>query len=70
MTKLQFKTRWESTDEGGGITFDEIAECAKLWGITSKPRIMLMDKILYEVLKVANTKDAESYKPQKIFVDK
>lgn len=29
MTKEQFKKRWESDDRGGGITFNDVADCAK-----------------------------------------
>lgn len=32
MTKEEFKTRWESNDEGGDITCNDIAECAKAKG--------------------------------------
>lgn len=28
MTKAEFKRRWESDPDGGGITFDDIADCA------------------------------------------
>lgn len=31
MTKDEFKARWESNEDGGGINFDDIAECAKAW---------------------------------------
>lgn len=61
MNKTEFKTRWESDDEGGGITFDDVANCAKSWGITSKPRMMPIAEIRYRVLKAANTKDAEEF---------
>lgn len=61
MTKKQFKKRWESDEDGGGITFDEIAECAQAWGIASKPRIKPIGDILYAVLKAVATRDAEEY---------
>lgn len=64
MTKDEFKKRWESDENGGGICFDDIAECAIAWGISSKPRIRPMDIIRYQVLKSANTVDAEEFKPQ------
>lgn len=28
MTKEEFKVRWESNENGGGITFNDIANCA------------------------------------------
>lgn len=38
MTKLEFKTRWESDDSGGGITTEDIANCAVAWGISKKTK--------------------------------
>ena len=64
MTKDQFKERWESDGDGGGITFDDLADCAKEWGISSIPRIMRMDSIRYRVLRAAGTNDAEDYTPE------
>ncbi len=63
MTKKEFKTRWESNDEGGGITYDDIAECAVKWGIYSRPRICDINEVQYAVLKAANTNDCEEYNP-------
>lgn len=64
MTKQEFKQRWESNDNGGGITFDDIAECAKAWGVVSTPRIMQIDRVRYMVLKAAGTYDAEEFAPE------
>lgn len=64
MTKKEFKQRWESNDSGGGINFDDVAECAIAWNITRTPRIMQIDRVRYLVLKAANTNDAEEFKPQ------
>lgn len=61
MEKQEFKRRWESNENGGGITFDDIANCAKEWGISAHPRTMQIDKIQYRVLKAADVIDAESY---------
>ena len=61
MTKQEFKQRWESDEIGGGITFYDIAECAKDWGIASTPRTMQIDRVLYLVLKAAGTQDAEEF---------
>ena len=63
MTKEEFKKRWESGDDGGGITFDDIAECAKSWGICSKPKVRRIDEVRYSVLKTANTIDAKDFRP-------
>ena len=64
MTKDEFKTRWESNDIGGGITFDDIAECAKTWGIYQTPRIHQIDMVRYRVLKAANTNDYKEFAPE------
>lgn len=63
MTKATFKARWESSDDGGGITFDDIAECAKAWGIAPRPRVMPIHAVRYRVLKAARTSDAEEFNP-------
>lgn len=64
MTKEEFKKRWESDEDGGGITFDDIADCAKQWGISPNPRVHQMGKVRYEVLKAAGTVDAEGFNPR------
>ncbi len=61
MTKDEFKTRWESNDEGGGITFDDVAACAREWGISLTLKTKPIEQITYEVLKAAGTNDAEEY---------
>ena len=63
MTKEEFKARWESSEDGGGITGKDIAECAKAWGISSTPRTSPMDQIIYQVVSAAGVVDAEEYKP-------
>ena len=63
MTKDEFKTLWESDDNGGGITFDDIADCAKEWGIDAYPRTRQMDVIRHGVLKAAEVNDADEYAP-------
>lgn len=63
MTKEEFKKRWESNDDGGGITFDDIADCAIAWGIAATPRIRPIQHIRYAVLKAANVVDAEEFNP-------
>jgi len=63
MTKEQFKTRWESNNSGDGITMNEVAACAKAWGVSNSPLITQMDHLLYKVLKAAKTNDAEQFNP-------
>lgn len=61
MKKHEFKARWESNEEGGGITFEDIAECAIAWGIARTPRTMQIDKVRHMVLRAASTNDAEEF---------
>lgn len=62
-TKEKFKELWEANEYGSGITYDDIAECAKAWGISSHPRICPIDEITHRVLKAAQVNDAEEYNP-------
>ena len=64
MTRDEFKRKWESDTKGGGITFDDIANCAISWGLTSNPRTKQMTKVRYMVLCAAGTTDAEYFKPE------
>jgi hypothetical protein len=57
MTQKEFKKRWESDPEGGGITFDDIATCAREWGLCSSPKAKPMDDVVEMVLKAADVKD-------------
>lgn len=68
MTKEEFKIRWESSDDGGGITFDDIANCAVNWELIALPKLKPMAKVLYAVLNAANTNDFEEYNPAN-FID-
>lgn len=63
MTKQEFKLRWESDDNGGGITFNEVAECYVAWGLGSTPRTKCMYRVLFAVLTAAETADAGEYAP-------
>ena len=63
MTKDEFKQRWESNDNGGGITFDDIAKCALAWGLFSTPRTSRIDLVRHRVLVAADVVDAQDYAP-------
>ena len=63
MTKEEFKQRWESSSRGGGITFNDIANCAVSWGLFKFPRTSQIDLVRYKVLKAAQTVDAEEFAP-------
>jgi hypothetical protein len=51
-TKEEFKTKWNS-ENGGGITFDDIADCAKDWGLFRTPKTASMMKVANAVLVLA-----------------
>jgi len=70
MTKEEFKKRWEYDDVAGGMTFDDIAECAKEWGLFSNPRCCDFEVVRYVVLVEAGCEDAEDYKPEETFYEK
>lgn len=53
-TKEKFKELWESDKYGGGITYDDCADCAKAWGLYSNPRICNIDEVVDAVVKAAN----------------
>jgi hypothetical protein len=61
MTKAEFKRRWESDDNGGGITFEDIAACAVAWGIIATPKTQDMYSVRYRVLVAAGTNDAAEW---------
>lgn len=61
MTPAQFKQKWESPENN--ITFDDVAECAREWGLYRTPRTVQIDQVLYRVLCHAGVKDKEDYKP-------
>jgi hypothetical protein len=63
MTKDEFKRRWESDEAGGGITFDDIADCAVEWNLYRTPRTAQIDMVLYRVLRAAGTNDYQEYYP-------
>ena len=64
MTKAKFKDIWESDEEGGGITYETIAACAKEWGLYEKPKCCRIDYVTYRVLVAAGVVDAELFLPE------
>ena len=56
MTKEEFRERWDSDENGGGITYDDIADCAKAWGLFATPRIHDIKKVRDAVVKAAGCK--------------
>lgn len=57
MTKEEFRLKWDGGEDGGGITWDDIAECAISWGLFSKPRTRRLDVVANAVTKAAGCKD-------------
>lgn len=64
MTKEEFKQRWESGEDGGGIQFRHFLKAMKEWDIARTPELYDPAYVLYEVLSAASTVDAESYNPE------
>ena len=52
---------WEANEKASGITFDDIADAAKEWGLFDNPRCCDINVVRYEVLKEAKCKDAEEF---------
>lgn len=63
ITKEEFKQRWESDDLGGGITYQDIADCYVNWKLGAHPKTKPIFEVRYQVLKAANAIDAEDYNP-------
>jgi Zn-dependent peptidase ImmA (M78 family) len=59
MTKEEFRKAWETEV----VTWDQLADIAKEWGIAEKPRCMRLYDVRYLVLKAANVPDAEEFNP-------
>ena len=62
-TKEEFKRLWETDEYVPAPTYDDIADCAKAWGISSCPRTRPINEITYKVLKAAGVSEAEDYNP-------
>lgn len=61
-TKEEFKKLWEADEHGSGITFDDIADCAKAWGLFTMPKCIPTHLVTYNVLCTAGCSDAEEWK--------
>lgn len=57
MSKEEFKKRWESNEQGGGITFNDIADCYINWGLGTQPRCKPINYIVDIVLKAAGVEE-------------
>ena len=68
MTQEEFKKLWEADEHGSGITFDDIADRAKEWGLFDHPKRCDINIVRYEVLKAAKCVDAEEFNPYKMVV--
>lgn len=58
MTPKEFKKRWESDDPVVGITWDDVAKCAKDWGLYDKPKVHDMETVLRSVLDHAQVTES------------
>lgn len=64
MNKEEFKKRWESNENGGGITNEEVAECYIKWGLGSSPYTKTINYVIWKVCESANTNDKEFWHKQ------
>lgn len=64
LSKEAFKARWESNANGGGITFNDIADCAVAWGVIRAPKAAPIAEVSHQVLKAAGCVDAKAYAPK------
>ena len=64
MTKEEFKRRWDSGPEGGGITNEDCADCFVAWGLGSQPRTMPINHVVNAVVSAAGCSKDNS--PQKM----
>lgn len=53
-TKEKFKELWDSGEDGGGLTYDDMADCAEDWDLLSSPKTHPIDKVYDAVLNAAN----------------
>ena len=58
-TKEEFKSLWELNEDGGGITWDDIADCSVAWGITKMPRCISPFRLLKLVCTACGVKMEE-----------
>lgn len=58
-TKEEFKFLWESNEDGGGITWGDIADCAVAWGIAKMPRCISPFRLLKLVCAACGAKKEE-----------
>lgn len=63
MTREEFKRRWAASVENNDLTYNDVAECAKEWGLMENPKTKPLANVLYAVLKAAGVEDAEDYNP-------
>ena len=62
MNKEEFKKRWESNENGGGITNEDVAKCYKNWGLGNSPYTQTIDYVIWKVCDYADTNDKEFWK--------
>ena len=59
MTREEFKRRWESDEAGGGITNEDIEQCAYAWKIAKKSDGYSRPQLIALVTAAAKTADAD-----------
>jgi hypothetical protein len=69
MTKEEFKKKWESDDDGGGITNEDIASCYIEWGLGRAPYSQTIDYVIWRVCESANTNDKKYWEKRALRSD-
>lgn len=63
MTKEEFKERWDSDEDAGGITNAEIADCYVAWGLGESPYShFYLDYVVRQVTRAAGTAEWQDAK--------
>lgn len=57
MTKEEFKQKWESNENGGGITNQDIARLYTEWKLGTSPYTKTITYVIWRVCEEANTND-------------
>jgi len=53
-TKEEFKRIWElPEDTEGGITMEDISDCAKAWGLYDRPKTCNISEVVKSVIKAS-----------------
>lgn len=60
MTREEFKALWDSSEDAGGITGEDVVDCYKDWGLEDAPYAQPGTGRFYLYIVVAVTRAAET----------